>query len=137
MGLGDIGSAVDTLVQLGISEALAAELRTFLATSAGELTDSTPDAVGHGAFGGSPASIQCSGDAAKARTHVADALRDMAAGLEGYGQIVTELYRNVQTADETAAQDLKAKAAQADACMPLSFAAPSSCALPPATGQGG
>ena len=80
MAFADIGATINGLVQLGITETLAAELRAFLTTSAGELTDSTPDAVGESAFGQSPASLQCSGDAGKARTHVADALKDMAAG---------------------------------------------------------
>jgi hypothetical protein len=137
MALPDIGATITTLVQLGISEGLAAELRSFLTQSASELTDSTPDAVGHQAFGQSPASLQCSGDAGKARTHVADALKDMAAGLEGYGAIVTHLYRDVTSADETAEQHFVRQARQADACIPVSFASlPSGCSAPADPGEG-
>jgi hypothetical protein len=136
MGFGNIGATINSLVQLGISEALAAELRSYLTTTAGELTDSTPDGVGTNAFGQAPASVQCASDAAKARTHVANALKDMAAALEGYGTIVTELYHDVNTVDETAEQDFRTKAAQANACVPVSFAAPSSCTLPGASGEG-
>jgi len=137
MVLPDIGATIGTLVQLGISESLAAELRSFLEDSAGQLTESTPDAVGHNAFGHAPASLQCAGDAGKARTHVADALRDMAAGLEGYGAIVTHLYRNVTDADATAEQQFVRQARQADACVPVSFAtAPTGCAAPASSGEG-
>ncbi len=126
----EAGAAVAALSSLGISEDLANELRTFLTTSAGELTDTTPDQVGVNAFGSSPASQQCSSDAHKARTHVANALKDMAAGLEGYGVVVTDLYKNVTQADETAQADLAKKASQADACVAPKFSAPSTCALP-------
>jgi hypothetical protein len=136
MGFGDIGSAITGLAQLGISEALAADLRAFLTTSAGELTDSTPHGVAGHAFGHAPASVQCASDASKAREHVADALKDMAAGLEGYGTIVTDLYRHAHEIDATSAADLDKKTAQADACMPVSFAAPSTCGLPGASTEG-
>jgi hypothetical protein len=137
MGLTSITTTISTLVELGISETLAAELRSFLEESAGQLTESTPEAVGHNAFGHSPASLQCSGDAGKARTHVADALRDMAAGLEGYGAIVTDLYRNVKDADDVAEQQFIRQAKQADACVPVSFAAaPNGCAAPEPSGAG-
>jgi hypothetical protein len=136
MGFADIGSTIDKLVQLGISEALAAELRSFLTSSAGELADSTPENVGSNAFGHAPASVQLASDAAKARTHVADALKDMAAGLEGYGTIVTDLYRHANEIDQTAKDDIDKKAAAADACVAPSFAAPSSCTLPGSSTEG-
>ena len=126
----EAGAAVAALTSLGISEDLANDLRTFLTTSAGELTDTTPDQVGVNAFGSSPASVQCSSDAHKARTHVANALKDMAAGLEGYGVIVTDLYKNVTHVDDTAQADLTRKVTQADSCIAPKFSAPSTCALP-------
>jgi hypothetical protein len=137
MGFADIGTTITTLVQLGISESLAAELRSFLDESAGQLTDSTPDAVAQNAFGQAPASLQCAGDAGKARTHVADALKDMAAGLEGYGAIVTHLCRDVTNADDAAEQQFVRQTRQADACIPVSFAsAPTGCAAPASSGEG-
>jgi hypothetical protein len=136
MGFTDIGSTIDTLVQLGISEALAGELRSFLTTSAGELTDSTPHTVGTTAFGHAPASVQLAGDASKAHTHVADALKDMAAGLEGYGTIVTDLYRHAHEIDLTTKDSIDKTAAAADACVAPSFAAPSTCQLPGSSTEG-
>jgi hypothetical protein len=136
MGFGDIGSTIDKLVQLGISEALAAELRSFLTSSAGELAQSAPDTVGSNAFGHAPASVQLASDAAKARTHVADALKDMAAGLEGYGTVVTDLYRHAIEIDQTAKDDIDKKAAAANACVAPSFAAPSTCELPGSSTEG-
>jgi hypothetical protein len=130
MLLPDVGAVVDALPSLGISEDLANELRTFLTTTAGELTGTTPDQVGTSAFGHSPASVQCASDAHKARTHVAKALIDMGAALEGYGGIVTDLYKNVTVVDDSAHADLVKKAAQANACVAPSFAAPSACTLP-------
>jgi hypothetical protein len=132
----EAGAAVAALSSLGISEDLATDLRSFLTTSAGELTDTTPDQVGVNAFGSSPASQQCSSDAHKARTHVANALKDMAAGLEGYGGIVTDLYKNVTQVDDNAQADLARKASQADACVAPKFSAPSACALPGSSSEG-
>jgi hypothetical protein len=136
MGLGNIGATIDSLVQLGISEALAAEVRQFLDNCATDLADTTPDNVGHNAFGHAPASLQLASDATKARTHVADALKDMAAGLEGYGQVVTELYRHANEIDLTTKQELDKQTAAANACQPPSFAAPSTCTLPGNSSEG-
>jgi len=136
MGFANIGATINSLVQLGISEALAAELRSFLTSSAGELTDSTPHTVGGNAFGHAPASVQLASDASKARTHVADALKDMAAGLEGYGTIVTDLYRHASDIDQATKDDIDKKAAAANACVAPSFAAPSTCAMPGSSTEG-
>jgi hypothetical protein len=137
MGFADMGAVVASLPSLGISEDLASDLRDFLFTSAGELTELTPDPVGGGAFGSSPASVQCLSDAQKARTHVAKALQDMSAGLEGYSTVVTDLYKNVKTVDDTAQADLVKKAAQANACVAPSFSATSQCTLPGNSSAGG
>jgi hypothetical protein len=136
MLLPEMGSVVAALPSLGISEDLATELRNYFSITAGELTDTTPDPVSGGAFGQSPASLQCLSDAQKARTHVANALVDMAKGLEGYGTVVTDLYKNVTTVDDTAQADLARKAAQADACVAPSFAAPSTCTVPGTSSEG-
>jgi hypothetical protein len=137
MGLAaEVGAAVAALPSLGISEDLATDLRNFLTTSAGELTDSTPDQTGTQAFGSSPASQQCSSDAHKARTHVAKAILDMSAALNGYDVVVTELYRHVTAVDDTAQADLAKKAQQANACVAPSFAASSTCALPGNSSEG-
>lgn len=126
----DVGTVVNALPSLGISEDLANEVRAFLDASAGELKALTPDQVLSSAFGSSPASRQCSSDAHKARTHVADALVDMGAALLGYGGVVSDLYKEVKGIDETTQTDLTRKANAADACVAPSFAAPSQCTLP-------
>ena len=137
MGLAaELGAAVAALPSLGISEDLATDLRNFLTTSAGELTDSTPDQTGTHAFGSSPASQQCSSDAHKARTHVAKAILDMSAALNGYDVVVTDLYRNVTAVDDTAQADLGKLAQQANACVAPSFAASSTCTLPGNSSEG-
>ncbi len=133
----DVGTVVNALPSLGISEDLANEVRAFLDASAGELKDLTPDQVLSSAFGGSPASRQCASDAHKARTHVADALVDMGAALIGYGGVVTDLYKEVKGIDETTQTDLTKKAAAADACVAPSFAAPSQCTLPSSSSEVG
>jgi len=70
------------------------------------------------------------------RTHVADALKDMAAGLEGYGTIVTDLYRHAHEIDLTTKDSIDKTAAAADACVAPSFAAPSTCQLPGSSAEG-
>ena len=137
MGLAaEVGAAVAALPSLGISEDLATDLRNFLTTSAGELTDSTPDQTGTHAFGSAPASQQCASDAHKARTHVAKAILDMSAALNGYDVVVNQLYRNVTAVDDTAQVDLGKLAVQADSCVAPSFAAPSTCSLPGNSSEG-
>jgi hypothetical protein len=128
--LPDVSAVVNALPSLGISPDLASDLRSFLDVSAGELKDNTPDQVVAAAFGSSPQSRQCSSDAHKARTHVAEALVDMGAALIGYGDVVTDLHQKVTTIDETAQTDLAKKAAAANACVAPSFAAASQCTLP-------
>lgn len=128
--LPDVSAVVNALPSLGISPDLASDLRSFLDVSAGELKDNTPDQVVGAAFGSSPASRQCSSDAHKARTHVAQALVDMGAALIGYGDVVTDLHQKVSTIDETTEADLAKKAAAANACVAPSFAAASQCTLP-------
>jgi hypothetical protein len=137
MVLLDAGAVVAALPTLGISEGLASDLKRFLTSSAGELKDSTPDQTGSHAFGTSPASLQCASDAAKARTHVAKAITDMAAGLVGYEQVVTDLYKNVSHVDEAAQADLAKQAARANACVAPSFSAASACTLPGNSSEGG
>ena len=137
MLLPDASAVVDALPALGISEDLAADVRSFLDSSAGELKTSTPDQVVAAAFGTAPASRQCSSDAHKARTHVAQALVDMGAALIGYGDVVTNLHRKVTTIDETAQTDFATKLAAANACVAPTFAAPSQCTLPGNSTEGG
>jgi hypothetical protein len=62
----------------------------------------------------------------------------MAAGLEGYGAIVTHLYRDVKDADDVAEQQFVQQTRRADSCIPISFAAaPNGCAPPSSTGSNG
>jgi hypothetical protein len=67
---------------------------------------------------------------------VADALVDMGAALMGYGTVVSGLYRQVTTVDDTASADLARTAAAADSCVAPSFAAPSQCTLPGNSSEG-
>jgi hypothetical protein len=132
----DVGTVVNALPSLGISEDLANDVKAFLDLSAGELEALTPDQVLSSAFGSAPESLQCSSDAHKARTHVADALVNMGAALMGYGEVVTDLYKEVTGIDEATHTDLTKKAAAADACVAPSFAAPSQCTLPGNSSEG-
>ena len=120
---GDIAAMVDRLVEFGISESLAAELKSFLTDSADQLTEKKPDTVSHTAFGGTPGSVQLASDAGKARLHVVEALKDMASGLDGYGNIIHQLYVDAKDTDEAAEADFIAQTKKADAMIPVSFAA--------------
>lgn len=120
---GDIAAMVDRLVEFGISEALAAELKSFLTDSADQITEKRPETVSHASFGGTPGSLQLASDASKARLHVVEALQDMAGGLEGYGDIIHQLYVQAKDADEAAEADFIAQTKKADAMIPISFAA--------------
>jgi hypothetical protein len=120
---GDIAAMVDRLVEFGISEALAAELKSFLTDSADQIAGHKPTTVTHASFGGTQGSLQLASDAGKARAHVVEALKDMADGLEGYGDIIHQLYVHAKDADEAAEAAFIAKTKKADAMIPISFAA--------------
>ncbi|QIG45019.1 hypothetical protein G5V58_21605 [Nocardioides anomalus] len=130
---GDIAAMVDRLVEFGISESLAAQLKSFLTDSADQLTDQKPNTVSHTAFGGTPGSVQLASDAGKARAHVVEALKDMASGLDGYGQIIHQLYVDAKDTDDAAEADFIAQTKKADSMIPVSFAA----AHPHSHGHGG
>jgi hypothetical protein len=121
--LGDIAAMVDRLVEFGISEALAAEIKSFLTDSADQIAGHKPTTVSHASFGGTQGSVQLASDAGKARLHVVEALKDMADGLEDYGNIIHQLYVRAKDADEAAEADFIAKTKKADAMIPVSFAA--------------
>jgi hypothetical protein len=119
----DIAAMVDRLVEFGISESLAAQLKSFLTDSADQLADQKPTTVSHASFGGTQGSLQLATDAGKAREHVVEALKDMASGLDGYGQIIHQLYVHAKDTDEAAQADFIAQTKKADAMIPVSFAA--------------
>ena len=128
----EVGAVLDSLPALGVTEDVVDGLRKFLDQGADDVEGATPDVVTNAAFGSSPASVQCSSDAQKARTHVNTALLDMGAALRGYGDIVKTLHQNVTTVDDAAYTDLTKKVAAAEACVAPSFAdaTPGSCSLP-------
>jgi hypothetical protein len=121
--LGDIAAMVDRLVEFGISEALAAELKSFLTDSADQITEHRPTTVSPASFGGTPGSLQLASDAGKARLHVAEALKDMAHGLDNYGTVIHQLYVQAKDADEKAEADFIAQTKKADAMIAISFPA--------------
>ncbi len=120
----------DELRTLGLSEALVTKVVTFLENRAGDLEGARPHGVGNGAFGSSPASTGCSGDAAKAHDHVYKAITDMVAGLKGYQASLQDMAKKTWDVDANTEAEIRVYIQRAESCVAPTFASPSSCALP-------
>lgn len=120
----------DELRTIGLSEGLVTQVVTFLNSRAGDLQDARPHGVGNAAFGSSPASTGCAGDAAKAHDHVYKAITDMVAGLKGYQESLQDMANKTWDVDATAEAEMRTHIKRAESCVAPTFAAPSTCTLP-------
>jgi hypothetical protein len=120
----------DDLRTIGLSERLVTQIVTFLNSRAGDLQDARPHGVGNGAFGSSPASTGCAGDAAKAHEHVYKAITDMVAGLKGYQTSIQDMAGKTFDVDTTTEAEMRTHIRRAEACVAPTFASASSCTLP-------
>jgi hypothetical protein len=127
----------DDLRTIGLSEQLVTDVLSFLNLRATDLEGARPDGVGGHAFGSSPASTGCSGDAAAAHTKVYDAITDMVAGLKGYQVSLHDMAKRTWDVDATTEAEIKTHMNRAESCVAPTFAAPSSCTLPGASTSGG
>jgi hypothetical protein len=115
----------------GFTEELVDRVMRFLSTSAGDLDGSKPDSVIATAFGGAPASVDCSGHAGKARHHVVDSINDMVTGLQGYRTSLDEMRRRAVDVDETSEADITRLIVRAEDCAAApTVGAPSQCVAP-------
>lgn len=127
----------DELGTIGLSEQLVTDVVTFLESSAGDLQGARPHGVGGAAFGSSPASTGCSGDAAAAHTKVYNAMTDMVAGLRGYQESLHDMAKKTWDVDTTTEAEIKTHITRAEACVAPTFASPGTCTLPGASSSGG
>jgi hypothetical protein len=97
--------AVDMLGALGLPEGLIEEVRGMLATRAEELEGSKPSEIGD-VFGGSGEGAMLGHHAAIARSHVADAVLQMADGLRGYSAELAGHVDRMTGTDAQSAVDL-------------------------------
>ena len=126
----------DELRTIGLSEKLVTDVVSFLNFRATDLQGARPDRVGHGAFGSSPASSNCSSDAAAAHDKVYNAITDMVAGLKGYQESLHDMAKQTWDVDTTTEAEIKTNLARAESCVAPKFASPSSCTLPGASTSG-
>jgi hypothetical protein len=119
------------LAEFGFSQSLINDIKTFLSTSSDDLDGSAPAGVGGNAFGTSPASLGCAGDANKAQLHVKAAIADMVTGLQGYVDALNGMERRAYDVEDVTEADLKKKWHQAEACQTPDFKNPGVCAPPP------
>jgi hypothetical protein len=119
----------------GFTDELVDRIMRFLSTSADDLDGSKPDSVVQTAFGGAPASVDCSGHAGKARQHVVESINDMVTGLQGYRTSIDGMRRRAQSVDETSETDITRLIVRAEDCAAApTVGAPSQCVAP--TGDG-
>lgn len=115
----------------GFTEELVDRIMRFLSTSADDLDGSKPDSVIRTAFGGAPASVDCSGHAGKARQHVVESINDMVTGLQGYRTSIDGMRRRAHSVDETSETDITRLIVRAEDCAAAStVGAPSQCVAP-------
>ena len=104
------------LADFGFSQSLIDEIKAFLNTSSDDLDGLAPTAVGHQAFGASPASLGCASDAAKAQQHVKAAIVDMVTGLQGYVDALNDMDKRAHEVEDVTEVDLNRKWQRAQSC---------------------
>jgi hypothetical protein len=100
----------------GFTDELVDRIMRFLTYSADDLDSSKPDSVVRAAFGGAPASVDCSGHAGKARQHVVDSINDMVAGLQGYHSSLDGMRRRAHHVDDTSETDITRLIVRSEDC---------------------
>jgi hypothetical protein len=104
------------LADFGFSQSLIDDIKSFLNTSSDDLDGLTPTSVGSQAFGASPASLGCAGDATKAQQHVHAAIVDMVSGLQGYVDALNGMQNRAYAVEDVTEADLKQKWQRAQSC---------------------
>jgi len=125
------------LKDFGFSQSLVDQIMDYLDTSSQILEETQPHPVGGKAFGASPSSLACATDADKAKDHVRTALTDMAAGLQQYRTNFHDMSRRAQDVEVVTTAELQQQFNRAEACQAPTFAAPSQCTVPGASGDEG
>jgi len=115
----------------GFTEELVDRIMRFLTTSADDLDGSKPGSVIQTAFGGAPASVDCSGHAGKARQHVVESINDMVTGLHGYHSSLDGMRRRAHHVDDTSETDITRLLVRSEDCTAApTVGAPSQCVAP-------
>ncbi|WP_028642991.1 hypothetical protein [Nocardioides sp. URHA0020] len=96
---------LDVLTMLGLPDALVESCREILEEHAATIHSASPPTVGS-VFGGSGHGATLEHHTSIAHQHVADALNQMVAGLQGYATNLHEFSRDLQERDLQAAADL-------------------------------
>lgn len=123
------------LLAFGFSDQLVDRIMRFLGESAVELIGSAPGAVVQTAFGGAPASVECSGHAGKARQKVVKAITDMVDGLQRYETSIDGMRRRAYQVEETTVSDINRLIVRAEDCAAApTVSSPSQC-VPPTEGD--
>lgn len=122
------------LADFGFSQPLIDEIKTFLNTSSEDLDGSTPVGVSGKAFGSSPASVGCAGDATKAQQHVKAAIVDMCTGLQRYVDVLNGMERRANDVEDVTEADLKKKVQLAEGCQTPDFTTTGVCVAPSSNG---
>jgi len=125
------------LKDFGFSQPLVEQIMDYLDTSSQRLEENQPQPVGKRAFGSSPSSVACASDADKAKDHVRTAITDMVAGLQQYRAGFHEMSRRAEDVEVVTTTELQQQFNRAEACQAPTFASPSQCTVPGASGEDG
>jgi hypothetical protein len=115
------------LADFGFSQSLIDDIKSFLNTSSDDLDGLAPTAVGSQAFGASPASLGCAGDATKAQEHVKAAIVDMVTGLQGYVDALNGMQNRAYAVEDVTEADLNKKWQRAQSCETPDFTGAGVC----------
>lgn len=133
----DVGmGAVDMLGVLGLPEDLIEDVRSMLAGSAHDLEAGNVQPISPGVFGGSEAGGMLGHHSSVAQQHVADAVRQMAAGLRGYRDNLAGFVDGLADTDASSATTLNGLATSAACVAAPDFRTTSACTVPTSSPEG-
>jgi len=104
------------LLEFAFSQSLIDEIKSYLNTASTDLEGKTPTGTGGQAFGASPASVGCAGDASKAQLKVKAAIVDMCTGLQGYVDALQQMENKAYGVEDVTEAELNKHLATAEAC---------------------
>ena len=117
-------------MDFAFSQSLIDRIKTYLNTASTDLEGFTPKGTGGQAFGASPASVGCAGDATKAQQKVQAAILDMTTGLQGYVDALQQMENRAYAAEDVAEADLNRHWARAQACQTPDIKSSGVCTAP-------
>jgi len=125
-----------TLQEFEVDPRVITAIMEMLSSSSDAIADTELPELPVVAFGPGPAAVDLGQNTAIAHRHIAQAMNDMAAGLQGYRRNIEEVAARATEIDLDSASQLKGLQAATECVAPTTFSAPSQCTLPTPSEEG-